>query len=588
MAKQLQSTDSRSSLREDALKPVSKPPTPTGPAEVDEYPPKSRVLIIVFAMMCSAFLVALDRLIIATAIPVITDHFNSLSDVGWYASAYLLTMSGFQLFIGRVYTFYNPKAVYITCLGIFELGSLICGAAPNSATLIAGRAIAGLGSSGMFSGAITIIVYLVPLQKRPAYTGMFGAVFAVASVAGPLLGGVFTDKVSWRWCFYINLPIGGAMAVVLFFVLKLPAAATGRTKMTWKEQLDKLDPIGTAVFLPAIVCLLLALQWGGTTYNWSNGRIIVLLTLSGILFLIFIYLQHLFQEHATVPPRILKYRAVSAGVSYAFFSGGGMMTLVYFLPIWFQAIKGASAVHSGIMNLPAVLGITVASMAAGILTRKLGYFTQWMYASCILTSIGAGLIATFTTTTGHPKWIGYQVLWGLGLGLGMQQPSVGAQVSLPRKDVATGASMMFFAQALGGSIFVSVANNIFDNTLSQDLEKIPGLDAKVVTHVGATDLRKIIPQNLLESVLVAYNDALRSAFYVVVAITCATVFGALAMPWDNLKKVAAAQKAAAKAARENANSEASDSKPGSSEGAGPVAQHSAERQREIEKTVVEV
>src|ERR1700744_5954305 len=130
-----------------------------------------------------------DRLIIATAIPVITNHFDSLSDVGWYASAYLLTMSGFQLFIGRVYTFYNPKIVYITCLGIFELGSLICGAAPNSATLIVGRAIAGLGSSGTFSGAIAIIVYIVPLQKRPAYTGMFGAVFAIELVAGPRLGG---------------------------------------------------------------------------------------------------------------------------------------------------------------------------------------------------------------------------------------------------------------------------------------------------------------------------------------------------------------------------------------------------------------
>ncbi|OCT48294.1 putative HC-toxin efflux carrier TOXA [Cladophialophora carrionii] len=593
MAERLRSTELRSSHSEDASHAGSKPLTPTGPPEMDEYPPKSKVLIIVFAMMASAFLVALDRLIIATAIPVITNHFNSLSDVGWYASAYLLTMSGFQLFIGRVYTFYNPKTVYIACLGIFELGSLVCGAAPNSATLIAGRAIAGLGSSGMFSGAITIIVYLVPLQKRPAYTGMFGAIFAVASVAGPLLGGVFTDKVSWRWCFYINLPIGGAMAVVLFFVLKLPAAATERTKMTLKEQLRQLDPIGTAVFLPAIVCLLLALQWGGTTYDWSDARIIVLLILSGVLFLTFMYLQHLFQEHATVPPRILKYRAVSAGVSYAFFAGGGMMALIYFLPIWFQAIKGASAVHSGIMNLPAVLGITVASMAAGILTRKLGYFTQWMYASCVLSSIGAGLISTFTTTTAHPKWIGYQVLWGLGLGLGIQQPSVGAQVSLPRKDVATGASMMFFAQALGGSIFASVANNIFDNTLSQDLRKIPGLDAKVVTHVGATDIRSIVPPDLLEPVLMAYNDALRNAFYVVVAVTCATVFGALAMPWNNLKKVAAAQEAAAKAAREKAGSEASDSKPGSSKGADSVVQHSEERQpgsktEAPEKMVVEV
>lgn len=326
------------------------------------------------------------------------------------------------------------------------------------------------------------------------------------------------------------------MMVVLFFFLKLPAAATQRTKMTLKEQFQKLDPIGTAVFLPAIICLLLALQWGGTTYSWSNARIVVLLILSGLLFLVFVYLQHHFQERATVPPRILKYRAVTAGVSYAFFSGSGMMTLSYFLPIWFQAIKGASAVHSGIMFLPAVLGITVSSMSAGFLTRKIGYFTPWMYASCVLSSIGTGLISTFSTTTAHPKWIGYQAIWGIGLGFGMQQPSVGAQVSLPRKDVATGASMMFFAQSLGGSIFVSVANNIFDNQLSQNLHKIAGLNADIVTHVGATDIRRIVSPALLGQVLVAYNDALRTAFHVVVAVTCMTVFGALAMPWLNLKK----------------------------------------------------
>ena len=524
-----------------------------------------------------------DRLIIATAIPKITNEFNSLSDVGWYASAYLLTQSAFQLFLGRVYTFYNPKTVYITCVGIFELGSLICGAAPNSTTLIVGRAIGGLGSAGMFSGGITMFVYLVPLQKRPAWTGVFGASFAIASVAGPLLGGLLTDEASWRWCFYINLPIGGVMMVVLFFVLKLPAAVTERKKLTLKEQFHRLDPFGTLVFIPSIVCLLLALQWGGTTYDWSNARIIVLFVLSGVLFLIFVYLQHLFQERATVPPRILKYRSVTAGVTYAFFSGAGMITITYFLPIWFQAIKGASAVHSGIMNLPAVLRITLASIATGFLTRKIGYFTQWMYISCVLSSIGVGLISTFTTRTRHPAWIGYQALWGLGLGIGMQQPSVGAQVCLPRKDVPSGAAMMFFAQTLGGSVSVSVANSIFNNILSEDLRKIPDVNADLVTHVGATDLRNMISERLLPSVLLAYNNAIRGAFHVGVAVTCATVFGALAMEWKNLKTVAAAQQAAAKEAREKAASEAG-SKPESSK----VMVDGAEQQEQTEEKKVEV
>ncbi|KAI9873707.1 MAG: hypothetical protein M1823_007858, partial [Watsoniomyces obsoletus] len=158
-----------------------------------QYPSRAAVNIVMLACFLAAFLVALDRLMIATAIPAITNHFNSLSDVGWYASAYLLTMCGFQLILGRVYTFYSPKWVYLGCIVAFELGSLICGVAPNSTTLTLGRAVAGLGSSGLFSGNIILIVHVIPLHKRPAYIGVFGAVFGVASVAGPLLGGAFTD-----------------------------------------------------------------------------------------------------------------------------------------------------------------------------------------------------------------------------------------------------------------------------------------------------------------------------------------------------------------------------------------------------------
>ncbi|KAL6247574.1 hypothetical protein RBB50_005920 [Rhinocladiella similis] len=565
-------------------------PTPQNPNESpedeDEYPSKPRVLVTIFAMMLTSFCVALvqyppclsfglvtdqvnaplqDRTIIATAIPIITNHFNSLGDVGWYASAYFLTMAPLMLIMGRIYTFYNPKWVYMACIGIFEIGSLICGVAPNSTALIIGRAIAGMGSAGIMSGGIVIVVYLVPLQKRPAYTGMFGSVFAIASVAGPLLGGVFTDKVSWRWCFYINLPLGGVTLAILALTLKV---RNDSKKAPLKEQIHQLDPLGTFFILPAVICLLLALQWGGTTYSWSNARIIVLFILFGVLSAIFIYVQYWRQELATIPPRLIKHRAVVAGACYSFFSGAEMMALTYFLPIWFQAIKGASAVHSGIMNIPAVLAIAIAAMISGFSTRKFGYYTHFMYLSCVMTSIGAGLISTFTTSTAHPKWIGYQVLWGLGLGFGMQQPSVAAQTALSRKDVSMGVSLMFFAQTLGGAIFVSVANNVFDNKLSTGLRGIPGINADIVTHIGATDLRRGVAPEYLHSVLVVYNQALRNAFYVCVALAAATILGAVLMPWLSLKKAAEKQKAEAKAAKEAAATEAQKSNdaslPGSS------------------------
>ena len=213
-----------------------------------------------------------------------------------------------------------------------------------------------------------------------------------------------------------------------------------------------------------------------------------------------------------------------------------MQTLFYFLPIWFQAIKHASAVKSGIMSLPFMLGLVIMGISAGILTKKIGYYTPWMILSSIVTPIGSGLITTFTPQTGHSAWIGYQALFGLGVGLGMQQPSVAAQTVLSRKDVSIGAALMMFSQTLGGAIFISVGNNIFDTRFAHNLVTIPGIDVRSVAATGATDLQSIVPASLLPQVLVAYNDALRATFYLATALTCCTIFASMAMEWKSVKK----------------------------------------------------
>ncbi|KAK2808466.1 hypothetical protein FQN50_004674 [Emmonsiellopsis sp. PD_5] len=517
-----------------------------GEKEVDnddqlQYPSTKNALVVMIAIYLATFLVALNRTIIATAIPRISDEFKSLDDIGWYASAYLIANCATQLIFGKIYTFYSPKWVYLGAIILFEIGSALCGAAPNSTAFIFGRAIAGMGSSAIFSGSIAIMVLIIPLRKRPLFMGFFGAIFGIASVVAPLLGGAFTDKVSWRWCFYLNLPLGGVTLLVVLLILKVPESKNNikdeKANAPLKEKLLHLDPLGTLCFLPGMICLLLALQWGGTVYSWGSARIVVLLVLFVVLIGLFLAIQVLKKEGTTLPTRIMLQRSILAGVWSSICNGGSMLLMAYYLPIWFQAIKGVDAVQSGIMTIPFVLSLVVGTIMGGGIVNRTGYYTPPMIVSCVLSSIGAGLITTFKTDTGHAKWIGYQVLFGFGFGLGMQQPSMAAQTALAKKDVPVGASLMFFSQSLGGAIFVSAGQNIFANRLESGLAKVPGIDASVIVEVGATALRSIVrgPENLRQ-VLQEYNTALVDSYRLALILSCVTIVGALSMEWRSIKE----------------------------------------------------
>ncbi|KAF2816839.1 MFS general substrate transporter [Mytilinidion resinicola] len=494
-----------------------------------------KLALIMVSLFLSAFLAALDRTILATAIPKITDDFNSIGDIGWYASAFLLTGCSFMLFFGKLYTLYDIKWIFLTCIVIFEAGSAICGAAPTSNTLIAGRAVAGLGSAGMFSGIVIMGTHIVPLRKRPLFQAVFGAVFGISSVIGPLLGGAFADRVSWRWCFYINLPIGGVTIVILMLFLKINFPVRAK-EMSYRQQLNELDPLGTIIFLPACVSLLLALKWGGTEKPWNNRDVIACLVLSVVLFIAFIIVQCIKGEIATVPPRIIKQRSIAAGLCYSTCSGGALLIMVFYVPIWFQSVRGVSAVHSGIDVIAMVLSLSVGAPTGGIFTFKTGYYVPCMFASTIIASIGAGLITTWDVDTSRAKWIAYQFLFGYGFGIGMQQPNMAAQTVLHKKDVPIGSSLIFFGQSLGGTIFVSVGQTIFTNTLKDNLMAIGGLSVAAILKGGATNLKQIVPPEKLAQVLVGYNDALIKTFYAALALVCAGIVGAATMEWKSIKK----------------------------------------------------
>lgn len=451
--------------------------------------------------------------------------------------------------MGKVYKYYPAKPVLLGGVVLFEVGSAVCGAAPSSAAFIVGRAIAGLGASGIFSGIMVVLFNTIPLQQRPIYQGLFGAVFALASVIGPVVGGTFTDKVTWRWCFYINLPIGAVTLVVATFILRMPHQKLEPAADTFLGKVQQLDPIGNLAFFPGIICLILALQWGGTTYPWNSGRVIALFVICGVFILLFIGIQVWKGEAATVPPRIAKQPSIVGSLWFTFWSGSSMMVATYYLPIWFQAIKGVDAINSGLMLLPTILSVVVSSMGSGILISKIGYYTPFFYISTVMMPIGAGLLSTLKPGTGHSKWIGYQIIFGLGLGFGNQQPLNVVQTILDRPDIATGSALVMFLRFLGSSIFLPVAQNLFISGLSSRVShNIPNVDPNQIANAGATDIKDLVPASYLPTLLIDYNDAIMVLFYMMAGTSAATVFGCIPIEWRSLKARAQSDKAGAKPA----------------------------------------
>ncbi|PQE21588.1 putative DHA14-like major facilitator ABC transporter protein [Rutstroemia sp. NJR-2017a WRK4] len=504
---------------------TSAPPLPSG----------KRLALIIFFACIALLLQALDTTIVSTAIPAITDDFNTTADVGWYGSAYFLTQCAFQIFWGRLYTFYDLKTMYVLAIGIFEVGSLLCAVAPTSSAFIVGRAFAGVGAGGVFTGSFISVAFSVPLQKRPMYAGILGTVYGVASVLGPPIGGAFTTNLSWRGCFYMNLPLGAIVVAGLIPFFPSPQAAARLASLPSKEKIKRMDPLGTVILVMAITCLLLALQWGGLKYSWSNARIIVLFVISGISMIAYIIWQIYLGPVATIPKNIITQRSMSFATFYSFTQGGVNFGILYYAPVWFQVVKGHSALHSGLDIVSFSAGMTVTMLATGYILTKGGYSMPFMVLCVVMVSVACGLLTTWTPSSSDATVFGYLTLYGLGQGFGWQQPILIAQTMLPAAEVPTGTSLTTVCKLLGGTIFVSVAESLYSSKM-RDLfiERLPQLDPGLLASEGSVELREKVGKVLLPTLISCYNDALKQVWWLLLGLSAASLIGALGIEWRSV------------------------------------------------------
>ncbi|KXX82906.1 putative HC-toxin efflux carrier TOXA [Madurella mycetomatis] len=506
-----------------------------------EYPSGPKLWLVIFSLGLAVFLVALDQTIIAPALGAITTEFNSITDIGWYGASYLLTMTALTPIYGTVYRLFDIKLTYLAALPLFELGSLVSAVAPTSTAFIAGRAVAGIGSAGILSGSFVILGCVLPLRKRPATFGLFGALWGISSIAGPLLGGGFTDHSTWRWCFYINLPIGGAAMLVIILWLRIPQSKQNAVKEFFIARLTQLDLVGASIFVPAIVMLLLALHWGGVDLPWSHSRIIGLLVGAGVGAVVFAGVEIWQQDRSLVPPRFFKSRNVFSAMAFAMFYGASFFPMIYYLSLYFQAVQGDSAVQSGIKILPFLVSMVISSIISGTIITASGYYNPIILFETALLTAGAALISTFWIDTPLGEWLGYQVVMGLGTGVCFQAPIIVVQNILPQELIPQATACVQFFQSLGGSVFIAVAQTVFEDGLIRNLVRnAPDIDPAVIVNSGASDVRHFLEQmgrlDAVDAVLGAYVMGLRSTYYISAAAAGCAFLVTWGLDWKRIRK----------------------------------------------------
>ncbi|KAJ7716965.1 ABC transporter [Mycena maculata] len=500
-----------------------------------------KLAVVFVAMLLSISLISLDQTILATALPRIASDFNSFSLQGWVADSFLLAQTAFCLFYGQTLRLFPCKWVLVFAIAVFEIGSLICGVGQSIHQLIVGRTISGVGAAGIYISVMQVMSEVTLLKDRARLYGMFGAVFAISSIIGPLIGGAFTDHVTWRWVFFLNLPIGGVSLVAVILILKTnPPLGSDPRKRSFRDIVRQgmhMDFVGATLIAGGVTCLLMALQWGGNTKPWNSKAVIICFVFAGISFLAFVSWEVHMGERAMLPLTIFKSRSIYAIVAYCFLTRFALLVFSFYLPVFYQAAKNHSATISGIDMLPLLLAVVLCVIGSGQTIARIKYYWPFLIAGPAFLAVGSGLLYSIDTTTREPKLIGFQILIGAGIGLGMQNTLLAMQVEFKDTPKLIGQSlgMASFAQLFGGTLGLGIAEPVFASELAKYLRRYAPDAPAAIVEESPTAIHSKIPAEMIPGVLRAYTDSLKVTFVLGVPIAALALLAAVFI--DNIKMV---------------------------------------------------